>query len=603
MTDRSAATDRSDVPERRAAPDRRTASDRRTPRRRARRRFSRIAFRLLAFNVLAVFLPVAGLVYLDSYEQHLLDTQERAMVQQARLLAAALAVGTASAAASAPATPSGSGTPAGQDGEDGPDARTVDQAFARQILLATEQRLDARIRVLAANGRLLADSAALAPASADPPPAPREYAASADPSVRDSWLYRVGAWLGQRAQTWRARARAILTLESPALTRRVTQGPEMELARLPEVTTALQGRYGAATRATPGQRSVTLSSAIPIRRHGRTAGVVLVSQSTHRLLQALYDVRLRTFEVVVASLLVAALLTLLVSTTIVRPLLRLRTEASAFAARRARPGHRFSGTARYDEIGDLARALDDLTRRLDDHVRFAEQFAADVSHEFKNPLASIKTVADMLATIDDPAGRRRFLELMQRDIHRLDRLVTGVRDVVQMEAQIEREPTERVDLPVLLANIVDAHRLRHGDARVAYAVDAEPDLFVRASPERLAQVFDNIIDNAVGFSPPRGRVAIACVADDGDVVATVDDSGPGFPDAHVTRVFERFFSYRPANPADDRHTGLGLSIAKAIVDGYGGTIVASNLPGGGGRVQVRLRAEPAVEPLPAGVVR
>jgi two-component system, OmpR family, sensor histidine kinase ChvG len=353
-----------------------------------------------------------------------------------------------------------------------------------------------------------------------------------------------------------------------------------------------------------GQRSVTLYSALPIRSAasgasggsggsgassatgGRVTGVVLVSQSTYRLLQAIYDVRLRIVEVVMGSMIVAAVLTVVVAATIARPIRRLRRDAAELLDNRGRLTRRFHSSARLDEIGDLGRALDELTRRLDEHLRFVESFSADVSHEFKNPLASIRTIAEMIASVEDPAERERFLAMMRRDVDRLERLLSGVREIATIDTQLERETTTGVDVRTILANVADAHRLRSGN-RVTIALDppaasppgsaAADPARVRAAPERLAQVFDNLVDNAIGFSPDGGTVTIASEkTGDGFCRVRICDEGPGIPETHLTRVFERFFTYRPDMPDSRRHhTGLGLAIAKAIVESYGGTIAAA----------------------------
>ena len=309
---------------------------------------------------------------------------------------------------------------------------------------------------------------------------------------------------------------------------------------------------------------------------------MLVSQSTYRLLQAIYDVRLRIFEVVLGSLLVAAVLTFVVAATIARPIRRLRRDAAELLDHRGRLTRRFQASARLDEIGDLGRALDELTRRLDEHLRFVEAFSADVSHEFKNPLASIRTIAEMLASVEDPAERERFLAMMRRDVERLERLLSGVREIATIDAQLERETTTGVDVRAILTNVADAHRLRaQGRVTIDIAPPAPPlptaPAYVRAAPERLAQVFDNLVDNAIGFSPDGGTVTIAIEKIDGDCRISIRDEGPGIPPTHLTRVFERFFTYRPGTPDNRRHhTGLGLAIAKAIVESYGGTIAATS---------------------------
>ncbi len=208
----------------------------------------------------------------------------------------------------------------------------------------------------------------------------------------------------------------------------------------PEVRTALEGKYGAATRPTPGQRSLTLNSAVPIKSGGTVTGAVVVSQSTFRMLQALYSLRLRIFEIVLASVVLAALLSALMSATIVRPLVKLRSAAVSLAERRAPLSGTFNVVARRDEIGDLARALEELASRLDGHIRLLESFAADVSHEFRNPLASIRTAAEMLVAAEDPADRSRFFDMLTRDVDRLERLVAGVRELARIDTQLSQEP-------------------------------------------------------------------------------------------------------------------------------------------------------------------
>jgi two-component system sensor histidine kinase ChvG len=326
---------------------------------------------------------------------------------------------------------------------------------------------------------------------------------------------------------------------------------------------------------------------------------VVVSQSTFRILSALYEVRLGIFKVFLASVAAAVVLTLLVSTTIARPLQKLRDEANALLDRRGRLRGRFRGSRRQDEIGDLARALEELTRRLEAHLAFIESFASDVSHEFKNPLASIRTATELLAEVEDPADRQRFLAMVQREVARMEGLLSGVREITEIDAQLETEKTGRVALDTLLREVVEGRCLR-ADNRVKINVDAplEP-VFVRASPERLTQVFENLLDNAASFSPEGGIVDVRVTRQDGAGVVTVDDRGPGIPEANLERIFDRFFRYRPDEPAGGNsskagHTGLGLAIVKAIVDGYGGSISARNRPEGGARFEVRL---PAIRPV------
>ncbi len=530
---------------------------------RAARRVSRLSLRLLAFNVLLVFLPAAGLLWLGTYERQLLDFQERSMVQQGRLLAAAL---------------SGRGD--------------FDALEAERVLVQLDRRVDARLRVLDGDGRVVADSSLLGPRRE-----PADDASAPAAGARDSPLYRLGTWLN------RAYRRLRPLPPPPAVESGFYSAvePGAPLAG-PAVREALAGRYGADLRVgvgPDGRGVTTLHSAIPVTggdTGGEVVGAVLVSQSTVRVLAALVEVRLGIFRVFLGSVAAAVVLSLVVATTIARPLRRLADESRALVDRRGRLRGRFRGSVRRDEIGDLARALAELTHRLEERSRLTESFAADLSHEFKNPLASIRTAAELLPEVGEPE-RGRFLEVIGREGARLEHLLSGVREIGALDAELEDELGRGAQPPVplgaLLAAVVDGYRLRAADGEPAAAIDLRlPDepLPVAVPPERLSQVAENLIDNAVSFSPPGGRVEVALGRDGREAVMTVEDSGPGVPEEHLDRVFDRFFSYRPAETAGGRngHTGLGLAIVKAVVEGCGGSIAAANRPGGGAAFTVRL---------------
>jgi two-component system sensor histidine kinase ChvG len=518
------------------------------------RRPSKIGLRLFAFNLLVLFVPVVGVLYLDVYEARLLQAQEREMVQQARLLAAVLG--------------------------DQPqlEVPSLERTFAR-----LERRTEARLQIFDAQGTLVADSRDVSPPPTDQALEYQTVARSAPPAVRDRALYRVGAWIANLRDRVAAEMRSWFT--KPDDGSRADAGQPY-----PEVKQALQGRYGAAIRRTPGQRSLTMVSALPVRHEGAVTGAVVVSQSTFRVLQALYSVRLRIFEVVLISIVAAAGLTVLASRTIVRPLQRLHRQAAALTERRQRLPAGFPGTERRDEIGALARALEELTRRLEDHIGRLESFAADMAHEFKNPLASIRAAADTIADAESDADRQRFIGMMRRDVERLDRLVAGVREMVRIDGQLEHEPLAAVNVVELLNRVVDSVRLTtpiQSVIRVSVN-DPERGCHVRGGPERLAQAFENILSNAVGFAPPGSVVDVTVAVMDAFCRVTVADAGPGIPEAHLPRVFERFFSYRPAGGRGD-HLGLGLAIARQIVGSYGGRITASNRQQGGAAFEVELR--------------
>ena len=515
---------------------------------------SRIGLRLLAFNLLVVFVPVVGVLSLDVYEARLLDAQEREMVQQGRVLAAAIA-------------------------GNGP----LDSGAITRILMRFGGQSDARFRVYDAKGALLADSATTRPVAAAQPADTYGASPYADTaSARSRMLYRIGASIAGARQWVGITARAMFRRSQPPT------APAVDAGLAPEIRTALEGRYGAATRRSPGQRSLTLFSAVPVRDGGSVVGVVVVSESTFRILRALYDVRLRIFQVVVASVLAAALMTTLATTTIVRPLRRLRRQALRLAERRGPLPVSFPEVGRRDELGDLARALEELARRLNEHIGLVEGFAADVSHEFKNPLASIRTAAEMIGELESPEDRQRFLTLMLRDVDRLERLVSGVRDMARIDGELELGGLEPVRVGDVLREVAEGMRATMQDAVIA--IDAPHEgVAVRASRERLAQVFENLLSNAISFAPAGTAVEIAVTPNGGECAVTVSDRGPGIPEAHLQRVFERFFTYRPVSGRGD-HVGLGLAIARRVIEGYGGALSARNRDGGGACFEVRLPA-------------
>lgn len=502
---------------------------------------SRLAVRLLLFNVLLVFLPVAGLFSVRSLELQLLDVQERSMVQQGRLVAAALAE----------------------------ETEALEGDVTRSLIQRLGGRSEARIRIFDARGKVMADSASM-PVRRE---AEERYAESEKLS-RESVLYRIGVTLWRPVKS---------VVESIRRSSEPVSRTDSDVTPATVVHRALAGRYGATLQESAGQRSLTLYSALPVRAGGtgRVIGAVVVSQSTSRILRALWRVRLDIFKVFVISIAVAGVLSLLVSATIARPLIRLRDEADDLLDHRGRLRGRFRGSQRKDEIGDLTRALEKLTARLERHLAFVEGFTADVSHEFKNPLASIRSAAELLPHAENDEEKAQLAATIDKEVARLNRLLNGVREVSKVDAALDTETIAPVLLGPLLTEIAQSDR-------VALSAASHP-IVVNAAADRLTQAFTNIVDNALSFSPAEGHVSISLREQDGFAVIHVDDEGPGIPPEHIDRVFDRFFTFRPG-PADERlqHDGLGLAIAQAIVTGYGGTLSARNREGGGAQFEVRL---------------
>lgn len=522
--------------------------------------FSRIGFRLLAFNVLLVVLPLAGFLFLDIYEKQLLAMQEDSMIQQGRLIAIALA-----------------------------DSGELKAERCITLLKRLKGQTFARLRVVNREGKLLADSSVLFAQTTDPKSqAVPQATESQDSPLKNKTKGESSDWLYS------------LISNLIKFFRELTGAPRSDLETAdfytkdkpllgPEIKAALEGLYRPATRLSIGEqrRSIILYCAIPIYNFKEIVGAVLVSQSTYRILVDLYDVRMATLRIFLWCLLLAIFLSLFLSRTIALPLRRLRDEAEAVLDKRGRLMRPFKPSHRLDEIGDLSRSLTLLTARLEKHISFIEGFATDLSHEFKNPLASIRSAAELAASTNSEDEQKRFLKMICEDVSRMERLLIGARDITRLDAELAQEPTELVALDALLEHILAGAGVR--EKRLRFSFERPPkNVWVQGRPERLAQVFENIIDNAISFSPPGGEIKVKLTMTTKEAIVTIEDQGPGVPLEHRERIFERFFSYRPQGSHATFHSGLGLSIAKIIVEGYGGRILVKDAPQGGALFEVYL---------------
>ncbi|WP_439632499.1 stimulus-sensing domain-containing protein [Glycocaulis sp.] len=250
---------------------------------------------------------------------------------------------------------------------------------------------------------------------------------------------------------------------------------------------------------------------------------------------------------------------------------------------------------RGDEIGDLEQAFRAMTDALYDRLDAIESFAADVAHEIKNPLTSIRSAAEVLVRARDDSARERLVSVIQKDVQRLDRLITDISNASRLDAELARDQVTPVDLVRLIRDIVrvyiDGERASPGQLELQTSLG---EAFVAAREEPLGRVFTNLIDNALTFSPPDGKVRIFIKRKHGNAreryIVTVEDDGPGIPPEALETIFNRFYTQRPAGAAFGTHSGLGLAIARQIISAHGGTIHAENRtgPASGARFVIEL---------------
>ncbi|HWA68678.1 MAG TPA: stimulus-sensing domain-containing protein [Rhizomicrobium sp.] len=345
-----------------------------------------------------------------------------------------------------------------------------------------------------------------------------------------------------------------------------------------EVGAALTGETAAAERVDDRNRLV-LSVATPIQQKPfRTIyGVLLLSTEGGDIDVILRAERAQLIEVFAVAFLVMLLTSLYLAGTIAEPVKRLAAAADLVRSGIGGRGDIPNFPERDDEIGDLADSLRAMTANLYDRIDAIESFAADVAHELKNPLTSLASAVEMFSRTKDEDSRARLLEIVRGDVKRIDRLITDISDASRLDAELSREAPQAVTLSRLLATIIEVYRMTDSARRVVYALkdDLPPGAIVRGRDERLGQVFRNLIDNAVSFSPDSGTVTVTAGKHDLCARVTVEDEGPGIPPDNLESVFERFYTERPGENFG-RNSGLGLSIARQIIEGAGGRIYAEN---------------------------
>lgn len=372
----------------------------------------------------------------------------------------------------------------------------------------------------------------------------------------------------------------------------------------PEVTNALQGSPAFVVRRSE-QGEQIVSVAVPVQRFRAVLGVLMLSTQggdIDKIVAAEQRAILRVFGV---AALVTAILSMLLASTIANPLRRL--SAAAVRVRRGVKNREeipdFSD--RQDEIGNLSVALREMTNALYARIEAIESFAADVSHELKNPLTSLRSAVETLPLARNEESRARLMEVIQHDVRRLDRLITDISDASRLDAELAREDAARVDLLKLITEIADASR-EAGRNRKAVDIQvrtekkgqATRDFRVLGHDLRLGQVLTNLIENARSFVPEdKGRIVITLSRSPRHVIVTVDDNGPGIRVEDIERIFERFYTDRPSSEAFGQNSGLGLSISRQIVEAHGGRLTAENIAGSkpgefaGARFVVTLPAE------------
>ncbi|MBL8661072.1 MAG: stimulus-sensing domain-containing protein [Rhodospirillales bacterium] len=514
--------------------------------------FSPITRRILAINVLALVVLFAGMLYLDNYRRGLISAELAALQTQTELFAAALGE-----SATDPEVPA---------------AEALNARLAQQLIRRLVETTGTRARLFGIDGSLLADSRMLAG-----PGGMVQITELPPPKTETEPLEAV---LG------------LYDLIASRLSTRATLTPYAEYAvqtaaDYQEVVHALSGGVKNMVRAAPGGDGMVLSVAAPVQRYKQVLGALMLNKTSRDIDAAVLDVRLDILKVFAIALAVTVLLSLYLAGTIARPIRRLAAAAEGVRRDRHRKRTLPDFGNRSDEIGQLAAALHEMTEALWQRMDAIERFAADVAHEIKNPLSSLRSAVETAAQVNDPDKRRKLLDIIQQDVQRLDRLISDISDASRLDAELSRAETEPVDIGQMLATLVDVTEATAAErqARMRLDVHNRGKLVVNGIEGRLVQVYRNLIANAMSFSPPGGMIMLRAARRNGMVVTEVLDEGPGIPEGKEKDIFVRFYSERPHGEKFGMHSGLGLSISKQIIEAHGGSVIAENRRGEGGGVR------------------
>lgn len=493
-----------------------------------RRALGRIGVRLLIVNLVVLLVPVAGLEFARLYERQLLGALERDMRHQAVLVRRMLEV-------------------AGSSG--GP----VDEAFHQEVLVRAAVDTRARVRVILRDGDVMLDS------HRDGPPEGLE------PGV-PSLLGESGSSSGAGDY----RSRRLRGLSESLLPGSNDTGEERwpALRQRQEVRRAFRGERASYTRVRERSPEVLLFVAEPVMEARRVIAVVYVVRSTQPVLLELYRIRQGLISVLSVAIVFTALVSLALGVTISRPLSKLSRAAQRIARGEREVPVPLVGSG---EIRELSESFATMTHELDARMRYISEFAADVAHEFKSPLTSIRGAAELLSegAAEDPGARERFLRNIELDVQRLDRLVSRLLELSRIEAS--QDDKADVDLVPLVHDV--ARRASTPEVAVR-VVRAPASVRVPAREADVVTALLNLCDNAVRFSPPGAEVCLSLDAGPQAVQLRVCDHGPGVPEAHRARIFDRFFT----TDAEREGTGLGLAIASAVAAAHGGSLTLETEP-------------------------
>jgi len=498
---------------------------------------------IITFNVIALVVFIAAVIWVQGTRAGLVDERIASLTAQAQIVAAALA----------------------KDAAAGGDSATdLDSDLTVDVLKLLVGPTGMRARVFSRSGHFVQDT---------------RFILSRNQVERNE-LPAPGRtdWTAFMYRAFNGALYSLVGREGPL----AKDDPSNNGLAYEEVRRVIQkGTPGSAQRI-DAQGKLIVSVAVPIQRFQFMLGVLLLSTEAGDIDDALREEWLRLIVAALFAILLMAAASVFLWVRMTRPLRELADAADA-VRRQGREANAIPNMRkRRDEIGDLSVALRSMTSALYSRIDAIEQFAADVAHEIKNPLTSVASAVETLGQSADEGQRKKLMGVIRDDVRRINRLITDISDASRLDAELSRERLADVDLIELLRAVTSLYQRDEEKApRVVLDTSSETipaqGVIVHGLDGAIAQVFRNVVDNAVSFSPPDGDVRIALEVAGGQAIVTVDDQGPGIPDDNLEAIFRRFYTERPAKHGFGKNSGLGLSISRQIVERHRGRIFAANL--------------------------
>ncbi|PZP54722.1 MAG: histidine kinase [Micavibrio aeruginosavorus] len=516
----------------------------------APRPLSRLSYQIMGLNLIAVIILVAGVLYLDKYKKDLTAAETELLATEAQLYASVL-----------------SDNAITDTGIDIRKSEKIFETFGAQKIQ--------RLRMFSPEGKLLLDTKT----NDRLPQAP----------LSDAFPGLFGNILDVIFYSFTN----ILAVNFELPTYPLTQDDDMN--SFPGVTDALDGNLTlSAWQSDEG--GLLLATAAPVSKSGNVRAILYITRADTKIQHTFGLMRISIIQFFVGSLLITLLFSLYLSASIGHPLRKLASAAEAVRENKGGVDIIPDLSYRRDEIGELSLALREMAMTLQDRIESIEKFAADVSHELKNPLTSMRSAVETLEKVKREEDRQKLMSIIMHDLVRMDRLISDISRASRLDVELLRDVFAPVDLRQIILPLIDAYKKPFDRADRQEAPHnivhegLDKPVIVSGQSVRLSQVFQNLISNAMSFSPPGAIVRILVTQGNDFIKITIEDEGPGIPENRLEKIFERFYTERPQAEAFGSHSGLGLAIARQIVEAHDGSITAENISGAAGaRFIVKLR--------------